>query len=224
MTVAIPAPVPAPAAPTGTAGTPPPRQFRSIDDVANLLRADFATNGIAAVVEASEWNPVWHAGEPRVVVGYDGFTFGPPMGSDQPGPSITVPDGTGDVARAILDDLNRFRVWVHHNGSGASGEPAAERARASTKALLLDTIRAIREGLTAPFREPPSGHWPKPTEQPPGYPAFVYGSFVEFSVLIPSPVLGGRLHVGNVAEIIFQDSINIGGVVSPDGGGQAEAA
>lgn len=208
-----------------TAGTPPPRQYRTIDDVANLLLEDFKANGVEAVVEASVWAPEWHRGEPRVVIGYDTFSFNPPTGANQPGASIEIPDGTGDVGRAVLDDLERFHVWVHHNGDGIKGgEPQAERARKGTKDLLIDTMRAIREALTANFREPPTGHWPKPMEMPVGYPAFVYGSFVEVSVPIASSVIGGRFHVGTVAEIIFDDSISIDGNVSPDGGGQAEAA
>lgn len=206
-----------------TAGTPPPRQYRTIDDVAELLRADFKANDVEAVVEASVWAPEWHRGEPRVVIGYDTFSFHPPTGANQPGASIEIPDGTGDVGRAILDDLERFHVWVH-GGDGAGDPVKAEGARRRAKDLLIDTMRAIREALTANFREPPTGHWPKPLEMPAGYPAFVYGSFVEVSIPIASSVIGGRFHVGTVDGIIFTDSISIDGNVSPDGGGQAEAA
>ncbi len=203
----------------GPSGTPRPRQFNTIDDVARLLKEDFEINGVAAVIEANEWQPEYHQGEPRVVVGYGRFTFGPPEGSDQPGASIEIPDGTGDVARAVLDDLTRFRVWCHDPGSG-TGAPVAESARKGTKALLLETMRALREALAAPFREPPSGKWPRPSDSPPGYPAFVYGSFVSFEVLIPSPVLGGRLHSRTIAEIDFTDSVSIDGTVAASGGGQ----
>lgn len=211
------------AGPVGPAGTPPPKQFRNIDDVARMLRADFAANGISAVVEADEWQPEWHQGEARVVVGYSRFSFGTPDGSDQPGASIEIPDGTGDVARAVLDDLCMFHVWCHDPGSG-TGEPVAVSARKGTKELLLQTLRALREALAAPFREPPAGVWPKPKEMPVGYPAFVYGSFVEFEVLIPSPVLGGRLHVGTILEINFDDSVSIDGTVAASGGGTGEVA
>lgn len=205
----------------GTAGTPPPRQYRTIDDLAALLRDDFAANDIGAVIEADVWQPEWHAGEPRVVIGYDAFSFEPPQGTNQPGPSILIPDGSGDVARAILDNCERFHVWCHHNGDGMpGGDPQVIRARRGTKDLLVNALRAVYEACGAPFREAPSGHWPKPKEQAPGYPAFVYGSFVEFSVMIPSSVLGGRFHVNTVAEINFVDSILIDGHVAEDGGGQ----
>lgn len=207
--------------PLGPTGTPVPHQFRTIDDVARLLRRDFAANGINATVEANEWQPEWFQGEPRVVVGYGRFTFGTPEGSDQPGASIEIPDGTGDVARAVLDDLTRFRVWCHDPGSG-TGAPVAESARRGTKELLLQTMRAIREALAAPFREPPMGEWPKPSEATPGYQSFVYGSFVSLEVLIPSPVLGTRLHVRTIREIEFSDSVNIDGTVTASGGGSED--
>lgn len=192
----------------GTAGTPPPRQFHTVDSLATLLRVDFQANGIDAVVEASEWNPEWHKGVPRVVVGYGRFTLGTPMGADQPGYGIPIPDGTGDVGRAVLDYLPRFRVWCHSLGVGDG--PEAERARAATCELLLQTARAIREALGSPFREEPAGEWPKPWEMPVDYPAFAWGSFVAFEVLIPSPVIGGRLHVGTVVGVSVDDSVSTG--------------
>ncbi len=210
--------------PLGTAGTPPPRQYRTIDDLADLLRADFAVNGIGAVVEADVWQPEWHKGEPRVVVGYDTFTFESPRGTNQPGWSVEIPDGSGDVARAILDDCTRFHVWCHHSGEGLpGGDLVPVKARRAVKDLLANTVRAIFDALATGFREPPVGHWPKPREQAPDYPAFTYGSFVEFQVMIPSSVLSGRLHVATVGAVDFTDSIDIDGNVSPEGNDQVQA-
>lgn len=195
----------------GTAGTPAPAQFRTIDDVAALLRADFAANAIDAVVEANEWDPEYHRGAARVVVGYSDFSFASPSGAEGPGANTPIPDGSGDVGRPILDDLSTFHVWIHDPGGG-SGEGVAESARTATKALLQQTMRAIREGIAAPFREPPRGKWPKPQEMPPGYPAFTYGSFVEVDVMLPSPILGDRLHVAGLAGgIQIEDSVIIDG-------------
>lgn len=190
----------------GPTGAPAPRQFHTIDDIARLLRDDFAANAIGAVVEVSEWNPQWHQGEPRVVLGLGDFTYVPPAGTDQPGAGIPIPDGSGDVGRAILDKLSHITVWVHNQGQD-DGNGAAEGARRATEDLLDNTVRALREALTAIFREPPKGTWPSPDKMPEGYPAFIFGSFVSFSFVLAKPIIGGRLHVGTIASLTATDSV-----------------
>lgn len=194
----------------GTAGTPPPAQFRTIDDVKRLLDRDFAANAIDAVVEVNEWDPENRRGAPRVVVSYGDFSFASPSGAEGPGAHMPIPDGSGDVGRPILDDLSSFHIWIHDPGGGI-GEGIAEGARTATKALLQQTMRAIRESIAAPFREPPRGKWPKPGETPPGYPAFTWGSLVEVDVMLPSPILGGRFHVVALGSIEIDDSVSTDG-------------
>lgn len=206
---------PAPLA--SVASTP---QLYTIDDLAEVLRKDFAEHGINAVVEVNEWDPEVHRGVARVLLGLGDGKVGEPIAHHaQPGPLWPVA-GTGndgtlpDVARALLDDAQRFTALVHDPGSG-SGESVASGARRATDQLKRATFAAIRRRLAAPFREPALVKWPKPSQTTDGYPVFTYGSVCTFEIVIGSPILDDAMYQRTVGAAIVQSSIVIDGVTSP---------
>jgi hypothetical protein len=179
--------------------TPSP-QFYTPDDVKAILLADFSTRQIAAVVEVGEWDPEIGRGAPRVLVGYGKGKVGEPGGHYQPGAMWSPPGTSGEVARAMLDDAQRVTFLVHAPAA-SSAEGNAAAARRATDQLFRATLAALSRAIGGPFREPAEVSWPgKDDERFKDYEAFVFGSIVEFDLVLASPILDDPFLVINVTE------------------------
>lgn len=183
-------------------------QFYTADDVAAALLADFGARGVSAVVEVGEWDPELRRGEPRVIIGYGRSRVGEPAGHYQPGAvwAVPVPGQPGQsqpglVARAFLDDSQRFTFLIHAPGVG-SAEGAATAARRATDQLKRATFAALRRVLASPFREPADVDWPKKDDPRfRDYEGFVYGSICTFELTLASPILDDSKIVGTAASM-----------------------
>lgn len=178
------------------------------DDLRAIIEADFAARGISAVVECGEWSPEVKRGASRVVIGLGDFRVTNPDGHHQPGAVVNI-EGTNDVARVMLDDVQTFRIWVHAPGKG-TGEAVAKAAERATMSLKRLTIAAIRRYHAAPFREDISGTWPKPSEK--GYEGYVHGSVCMFDLAIATGILDDPLTVAATTQIETETTANF-----PDG-------
>ena len=204
---------------TAPAPAPTP-QLYTPDDLAALLSADFSARGIPATVEVGEWDPELHRGEPRVIIGYGRARVGEPAGHYQPGTAWTVP-GTTNVARALLDDAQRFAFIVHAPALRERRERTAAAARRATDQLKLSHLRRApsRPRRAVPRAGRRGGKWPKaPTPSPDGYSGWTYGSRCDFEVVFASPILddaNGVIPVTSVStdtSILFAD----GGATQPE--------
>lgn len=197
---------------SGPSPTPTP-QLYTADDVQTLLAGDFGARGIAATVEVGEWDPELHRGEPRVIVDFGDGELGETAAHDSPG-AIWPVAGSTDVARAILDDAQRFVLWIHAPPVG-SGEGGAAAGRRATDQLLRQTARAIRRAMAAPFREKARLTWPRKDDpELVGYPGFVRGTLCRVDILLVSPVLDDALATGVVTAAELDASVVIDGNAS----------
>lgn len=179
-------------------------QFYTIDDVAALLRADFADRSTLATVDADEWGPEKLRGQPLVVISYETGEITEPAGHYQPGVNldVTMPDGTAAQARPLLDVVPMFVFRIHAPAAGGRKEGAAAGGRRATDQLMRQTLRALRRNMAGPFRGPGSVEWPGKTDPDVlGYEAFVYGSLCRVRIPIASPVADDAYATGTVTEL-----------------------
>lgn len=194
----------------------PTPQFYTPDDVKAVLDADFGARGISAVVEVGEWDPEAARGEPRVIIDYGDGEIGEPVANlDGPGALTTVPGGgSTDVARAILDDGQRFILWIHASAA-TSAEGAAAAGRRATDQLMRQTMRAIRRNMAAPFREKARLRWPD-TGDPmvAAYPGYVRGTLARVEVLLASSIADDAFATGIATVSELDASVIIDGTAS----------
>lgn len=160
-------------------------QFYTPDDVQAAVAADFAYRGIDAVVEVGDWSPEAGRGEPRVWIDYLDGELLEPAGHYMPGPQLSPPGTTKQIAAPILDDAQVFSISIHAPPTGAD-EAAAASSRRATDGLLRATFAALRRALGSPFRRPVRVRWPRQID---GYEGFVRGSLAVCEVVLASPIL-----------------------------------
>lgn len=193
-------------------------QLDTPDALKDVLDAEFLRHGLPIAVEVGEWDPEFHRGESRVMIQLGGGEVTEPRGTQQPGAiwPVMMPDGTSAVARAILDNAQGYTLRMH---AATPNDVANKNARAARKAaveLMEAVLACLRRQHAAPMRGSARVRWPKPSEQAPGYPAFVYGSFCEVDLVIGNPVLDDAQPVREGDALLLSSSIDFGnGVSSP---------
>lgn len=198
-----------------TAAPSPTPQLYTPDDLSAAIVSDFKARAIAIVVEVGEWNPELHRGAPRIVIDFGDGDIGEPAAQHYTPGAWWPVTGTTKVARVLLDDAQRFVLWIHAPAvSTPEGEAAA--ARRATDQLLRQTMRAIRRNMASPFRVAAKVRWP--TKDDPAtrdYPGFVRGSLCRVEILLASPILDDAFAVGTVTGVQFSDQVILGGVAAP---------
>lgn len=187
-------------------------QFDTADTLKDVLDAEFAAHGLPIAVEVGEWDPEYHRGESRVMIQMGSGEVTEPRGTQQPGAiwPVTLDDGTAAMARAILDNAQGYTFKMH---ARAPSDVASKTARASRKAavVLVESVLAcLRRQHAAPMRGTSRVRWPKPWEQAPGYPAFVYGSYAEVDLVVGNPILDDAFPVRRGDVLTIASSIDFG--------------
>lgn len=190
----------------------PTAQRYTIDDLAALLRLDFADRGTLATVDADEWGPEKMRGGPVVILSYARGTFAEPAGSYHAAVDIDtlLSDGTPGVSRPILDKAQGYVLRVHAPARG-NAEGKAAGARRATDMLAEQTLRAIARA-NKPFRETGEIEWPgKDDPDVLGYDAWTYGSLCRIRLVIATPVLDDALGTGTQTAAETSTSISLDG-------------
>jgi hypothetical protein len=190
------------------------QQLYTAYDVQAVLTTDFTARGVNCVVEVGEWSEEFQRGEPRVMITMGRGKIAEPGGHYQPGAWWPVPNTVSDVARPLLDDVQRYVLTMHAPPPPSTGESMPAAGLRATDQLMRTVLSALRRQLAGPFREAADVEWVSRDELAKRYPSFVYGSLVRVEVVVASPILDDAYTLVEGTETCTAMTLNMNGTIT----------